>query len=123
MNDKVFIASMTVFAVLGLFFVSQGITGMIIFDKYTAPLCINSEMCVAPLVCCPFYQENSGVCYNASMCDQIYALRGGEIPGKGIQINNLVSSILFALGALILIVIGFMLVLFNKQHTTKKHTT
>jgi hypothetical protein len=55
------------------------------------------------------------------MCGQIYALRGGEIPGEGIQTDNTASIISFIAGAIIIVISGFMLVAFNRQHTMKKH--
>jgi hypothetical protein len=121
MNDNMFISLILVFGLVGLFFVSESITGMMVFDAYTAPVCETSKDCALPTVCCAFYQQNGGACADSSMCDAIYALRGGEIPGFGYQANNSTSILMFVDGAFMIVMIGFMLVAFSRQHTSRKH--
>ena len=127
MNENTFATLITIFAILGLFFIADGITGMVAFDQYTRALCETDKDCTAPEVCCSFYQEKSGVCNDPKMCNSIYALRG-EAKADTVIISvsndkNYVSTIQFVIGLLMVIMIGCMLHQFNKQHSSKKHTT
>lgn len=125
MRSQSIVMLIVVMSILSLFFISNGITGMVVKDPYTKGLCETDKDCNSPEVCCLFYQEPAGVCNDAKMCNSIYALRGQAkvqtIVASENSDKDFISITQFIVGALMVIMIGFMLHSLNKKHT-KKHS-
>jgi hypothetical protein len=124
MDENRFVALITAFAILSTFFIGNGINGMLTYDQYTKKLCDTDKDCSSPEVCCPFYQQKSGVCNDKSMCNSIYALRGPEIQQTAIitPTNNRdnLSLLQFCVGLMMVLIIGTMLHYFNRYNISKK---
>lgn len=55
---------------MGGLFVTQAITGMYSWDRYTS-FCTLDKDCESPNVCCFFYDEDYGVCDEFNVCSSI----------------------------------------------------
>jgi len=107
-NFPVIIAVMCVLCALVL--LGDGITGFVVVDQTTRPLCETSLDCEAPEVCCPFADTASGVCHDVAMCGQVDKVTRKEFTAAlqeptQVKTNSMVE---IAIGACVLLLILYL---------------
>ncbi len=70
MDHRFVLVICSLFLVLGMLFVGDGITGMYSWDRMDRT-CTTDSDCGDSKACCYFYGENYGVCDDFSACDDI----------------------------------------------------
>jgi hypothetical protein len=133
--DKTIIILMLIGGLIGIGLIGFGITGKVVFDNYSVKdLCESDSECKSPEVCCLFYQENAGVCHDASMCEKIKEITQRESitkdDWKDLVIQKpegrSVNSELMFIGSLILVVVVALVYIYssvkNKKAKGKKKT-
>lgn len=130
MDKSLQIIVVGVLVIFSIFFLREGITGMVMFDWKTP--CNTNNDCENQ-VCCKFYQEDNGVCDSEDSCDFIYGVTKKEkeimklqepelespgfIPYEDTEKNRVLSYVAILIGlSLIIIVVRYFL---KTQHTNK----
>jgi len=122
----------TICLILGLFLISNSITGMYLLDweKIGKDYCTKDDGCSKGLVCCEFYEEDIGVCAKKSECSAIYQVTmetkstqtstNPQIPSKKVMNIesplNTTPNMLLLIAGILLIIIG----LITKRKRPKK---
>jgi hypothetical protein len=107
--NKYLLVFLIISAALGIWFLGDGIAGMVVLDEHTRPLCEGNDECDNS-VCCIFAGENAGVCHNEEMCSSIGLLTRIEAKQQGVmQYPNVETNLWFQTltGILIIIMVGY----------------
>lgn len=126
-KEDIFLILLIVAGLTGIYFLGSGITGMVISDQTTKPICTTDNDCSAPDVCCLFYQESSGVCHEKEMCQSITEITMNE-KEQNLQIfgNNIQRAERIKTGYLTEIIASIIIVLlvcFSLYHHITKNKT
>lgn len=129
-REKLILVMLLLLAIIGLSFLGNGISGMMVFDETLKQVCTSNDDCVAPDVCCLFYEQKSGVCHTYDMCGKILDVTKTEKETKGALITlknteieleyNYIMQAVF--GAVIVTLVAFSMYHFltHSKHLTKR---
>lgn len=110
MDNKIIVS--TVFlALLGVFFLGDGLTGMSIASDTVRELCESDAECAAPDVCCLFSGKDAGVCNDAGMCESIALLTKEQYADTGPD-SKYISEVILG----VIIVIAIFLIMYLSVH-------
>lgn len=137
MKSSITLILLGAMVVLSLLLIGNGITGFIVLEP--KEVCFSNDDCEEPKVCCPFYEQEGGICHRENICDDILRITKEQklndeelqklisnIPSNTIVDNeedlqaSFITQIMFGSLLLIIAILNVLLYVEHRQEPERK---